>query len=162
MWNGRDTTGTIATGGHTFFLHEPPGDPGGYGLKNPFVIVRGVRPRIAGEGPIGGEVWSTPYAMYDTYDQVVRIRFSVDQRSRVTVRVLRPGTPNVAAPVATLLSDTVIEANAAQVLEWRGYDPGEARKLLSTSEGTYSFQIEAISESTGKKGTYLGAIQVFH
>ena len=149
------------------FLPDP-GEPQGaetrYGLRPAFVIVRNAKPRIYGEGAgPASEVKMTPYLVYDTFEQITRIRFSVDQPSHVTVKLLAPGVPNPAAPAAVLVSNVGVLADTPLDLEWRGYDPIDMRKLLlGTTEGTFSIHIEAVSDVTGRSSTYLGALQVFH
>jgi hypothetical protein len=46
-------------------------------------------------------------------------------------------------------------------VEWRGYDTGDTNDILVTSEGTYSFIIQATSAATGSSATYRGSLQLY-
>jgi hypothetical protein len=159
IWDGRDQTGNLVTG--TCSIYFDPPDP----LKSASVIVTGVVPKILGTGAGPNiEVKSNPYKATHSYDQIARITYRIDQDSFVTVKLLPPGISDPASPQAVVLKSNVLESGgstADHVVEWKGYELADSNNILVSSEGVYTFSIQATSAATGSASLYRGALQLY-
>jgi hypothetical protein len=135
-------------------------------LKPNFFIARGATPSVLGAGVAPEiEVKSNPYRFRDTWEQVTRIGFQVDQDAQVTVKILPPGVTDPAQAIATLADGVAMLADTVQEFEWRAHDPVDTNLLQADhldGTGIYTFYIEAVGDVTGFTTTYRGAIQVIH
>jgi hypothetical protein len=159
MWDGRDQNGNIVSG--TCSIYFDPPDP----LKSASVIISGVVPKITGTGASPNiEVKSNPYKATHSYDQISQITYRLDPDSYVTVKLLPPGISDPASPQAIVLKNNVLESGGPTVdhtLEWKGYDSADPNNILVSSEGVYTFTIQATGAVSGASSLYRGALQLF-
>jgi parallel beta-helix repeat protein len=162
IWDGRDQNGNIVSGTCDVYFDAPDR------LKPASVIVKGIRPVIVGTGASPNiEVKSNPYRATHSYDQISRFTYRIDHDSYVTVKLLPPGISDPASPQAIVLVNNVLQnalsggSPVDHTVEWRGYDTGDTNDILVTSEGTYSFIIQATSAATGSSATYRGSLQLY-
>jgi parallel beta-helix repeat protein len=127
------------------------------------------------------EVKSNPYAMSHSYDQVSEIQYTIDEKSYVTVKLLPPCstlddngcTADANQPAAiTLVDNALLDADngSGQLINhsfsWHGYDYQSAtpdtNNILVSTEGYYTYYIEATSYTTGRTTTYRGTLRLLY
>jgi len=162
MWDGRDGNGQLVTGSCTFAFDTP------LPIKPNSVIMRGVAPVITGTGAAPNvEVQSTPWLITHSYEHISRITYRVNQDSYVTVKLLPPGIADPASTQAIVLVNNELQTAlngtlpADHTVEWRGYDAAHTNSILVSTEGAYTFAIQATSVQTGQQTLYRGALQLY-
>ncbi len=136
-------------------------------MRPNYLIVEHTKPEVRGIAPPKLEVESLPFLVTQSYDQVSRFGFQLDQSAFVEVKVLKPGfgdpdDPNAVlatlpisgAPAQPLAKDTAYSA------EWHGYQPDQSA-ANAPADGNYTFVIKAISAVDPAFHTeYRGVVQV--
>jgi hypothetical protein len=162
MWDGRDANGQLVSGSCSIAFDTP------LPIKPNTIFIRGNAPIITGTGPAPNvEVQSTPWMITHSYEQIARITYRVNQDSYVTVKLLPPGIADPSSAQAIVLINNELDAalNGTQpadhTIEWRGYDPSHTNSIQVSSEGAYTFAIQATSAATGQQSLYRGVLQLY-
>jgi len=162
VWDGRDANGQLVSGSCSFAFDTP------LPIKPNAIFIRGNAPVITGTGAAPNvEVQSTPWMITHSYEQIARITYRVNQDSYVTVKLLPPGIADPSSSQAIVLVNNEPDAalNGSQpadhTIEWRGYDPSHTNSILVSSEGAYTFAIQATSVQTGQQSLYRGVLQLY-
>jgi hypothetical protein len=119
--------------------------------------------------------------MSHSYDQVSEIQYTIDEKSYVTVKLLPPCstlddngcTADANQPAAiTLVDNALLDADngSGQLINhsfsWHGYDYQSAtpdtNNILVSTEGYYTYYIEATSYTTGRTTTYRGTLRLLY
>lgn len=162
VYDGREPTigalESIAEESHYFYVSAP------VSLRPNHVVVEQARPRIQPPDfdPAAAtpriEVKSDPYLVINSYDQVSRIAYQLDQSASVTVQILDPSMIPVGAP---LVSGASQQPGLTYMLTWSGVDALTAGGLYDLINGNYTFAITAANPSQPSLSTtYRGVIQV--
>ncbi len=113
------------------------------------------------------EVRSDPYLVTSSYEQSARIVYRISLDAVVRVTLLPPGVVDPASPSAIVLvnnvSQTARDGNNAPIdytVEWRGYNATDPNAVLVSTEGSYTFAIEATLPATGQKTLYRGILGI--
>lgn len=155
-WNGRHLSGSEQGA-----IDELPGNIHAsdfVGVKPNHVRIEGGTPEIARGAWPDIEIKSDPNVVFDSYDQVARIKLEVSLDSQVTVRLLESG----AIAGALVLGSESVAASAGQEFDvtLRPWFTDDGNEL--TVEGTLSFEVIAVADVSGVESRYLGSLQVFH
>jgi hypothetical protein len=83
------------------------------------------------------------------------------------VKLLPPGIADPASTQAIVLVNNELQTAlngtlpADHTVEWRGYDAAHTNSILVSTEGAYTFAIQATSVQTGQQTLYRGALQLY-
>jgi len=74
---------------------------------------------------------------------------------------LPPGITDPNDPTAIPLASGIVAANVDQQVQWTGHDGVDTNNISISSEGVYSFTIQATSTATNKTTLYRGVVQLY-
>ena len=169
-WNGRLLNGdALKSKLYRFFLSVPET------LPPNTIIVKGNTPNLQGEAAVAPNIEIRPntYKVRHSYDEFTVINYEVDQDSYVTVKLLPPGINDPGDPSAITIVNNQLQAaesspGVPQVysFDWKGYDDSVAtpdtNNILVSTNGRYTFTIEATSAVTGFSTLYRGSLRLYH
>ena len=161
-WDGRDPNGVLLTVPATVWVDDGQVmRTNGIYVFSPIVEVTGTSaaPNI--------EVRSDPYLVTSSYEQTAKIVYRISLDATVRVTLLPPGVVDPASPSAMVLVNNVSQAAKDgsnvpidHVVEWRGYNTSDPNAILVSTEGAYTFAIEATLPATGQKTLYRGILNI--
>lgn len=161
-WDGRGpdgqfltTTATVWAGDGTIMR------PNGIYVFAPTISITGTAavPNI--------EVRSDPYLIASSYEQVARITYRVSQDATVRMTLLPPDISDPSHASAIVLVNNVLQpakdgsgAPIDYTVEWKGFNIADPNAMLVSSDGTYTYAIEATVPGTSYKSLYRGVLNV--
>jgi len=161
-WDGRGPDGKILTVSANVWA----GDgtimrPNGIYVFGPTIAITGTAaaPNI--------EIRSDPYLIASSYEQVARITYRVSQDATVRMTLLPPGISDPSHATAIVLVNNVMQpakdgggAPIDYTVEWKGFNTADPNAMLVSSEGAYTFAIEATIPGTSYTSLYRGVLNV--
>jgi len=112
-------------------------------------------------------VKSDPYLVTHSFDQASSIVYRIDADAVVRVTMLPPGIvdPSHASAIVLLnnVSQSARDSNGNPIdhtVVWRGYNDTDPNGVLVSTDGAYTFAIEATLPATGRKTTYRGVLSM--
>jgi FlgD Ig-like domain len=161
-WDGRDPNGVLLTVPATVWVDDGQiMRTNGIYVFSPIVQITGTTaaPNI--------EVRSDPYLITSSYEQNAKIVYRISLDATVRVTLLPPGIVDPASPSAIVLVNNVSQSakDGSNVpidytVEWRGYNTADPNAVLVSTEGAYTFAIEATLPATGQKTLYRGILNI--
>ena len=161
-WDGRDPNGVLLTVPATVWVDDGQiMRTNGIYVFSPIVQITGTSaaPNI--------EVRSDPYLITSSYEQNAKIVYRISLDATVRVTLLPPGVVDPASPSAIVLVNNVSQSakDGGNVpidytVEWRGYNTADPNAVLVSTEGAYTFAIEATLPATGQKTLYRGILNI--
>lgn len=161
-WDGRDPNGVLLTVPATVWVDDGQiMRTNGIYVFSPIVQITGTSaaPNI--------EVRSDPYLITSSYEQNAKIVYRISLDATVRVTLLPPGIVDPASPSAIVLvnneSQTAKDGSNAPIdhtVEWRGYNTADPNAVLVSTDGAYTFAIEATLPATGQKTLYRGILNI--
>jgi FlgD Ig-like domain len=161
-WDGRGPDGALLTTPVETFASD------GFYLRSTGVYVFTPAVTIAGTGAAPNiEVKSDPTLITHSYDQASRIVYRIDADAVVRVTVLPFGVADPNHPSAIVLVDNVSQSARDgngnpidHVAEWRGFNAAAPNDILVSTDGAYTFAIEATLPANGQKTLYRGILNL--
>lgn len=161
-WDGRAPDGTLVTAAAaTFATDAQVMRANGIFAYTPAITITGT-----GTAP-NIEVKSDPYLVTHSFDQASSIVYRIDADAVVRVTMLPPGIvdPSHASAIVLLnnVSQSARDSNGNPIdhtVIWRGYDDTDPNGVLVSTDGAYTFAIEATLPATGRKTTYRGVLSM--
>ncbi len=161
-WDGRGPNGQLLTVPATVWAED------GTIMRPNGVYVFGPTVSITGTAAVPAiEVRSDPYLIASSYEQVARITYRVSQDATVRMTLLPPGISDPNHASAIVLVNNVLQpakdgggAPIDYTVEWKGFNSTDPNAMLLSTEGAYTFAIEATIPGTSYKSTYRGVLNV--
>lgn len=161
-WDGRGPDGQLLTASAMVWLDDGTiMRPNGIYVFGPTISITGT----AGVPNI--EVRSDPYLIASSYEQVARITYRVSQDATVRMTLLPPGISDPSHASAIVLVNNVLQpakngggAPIDYTVEWKGFNTADPNAMLVSSDGAYTYAIEATIPGTSYKSLYRGVLNV--
>jgi hypothetical protein len=161
-WDGRGSDGHLLTTPSSVLATDRQMRASGIYVVTPAVTIAGT-----GAAP-NIEIKSDPNLITHSYDQSSQIVYRIDVDAVVRVTLLPFGVVDPNHPSAIVLVDNVAQSAKDvggnpidHVAEWRGYSDTDLNNVLLSTDGAYTFAIEATLPSTGQKTLYRGILNVW-
>ena len=161
-WDGRGPDGQLMTTSAMVWLDDGTiMRPNGIYVFGPTIAITGTAavPNI--------EVRSDPYLIASSYEQVARITYRVSQDATVRMTLLPPGISDPSHASAIVLVNNVLQpakdgggAPIDYTVEWKGFNAADPNAMLVSSDGAYTYAIEATIPGTSYNSLYRGVLNV--
>ena len=159
IWNGRDHNDRIVADISQVVNVGP------YKLRENSIIIEGMTPQILGTKAAPNiEVLSDPYLVVHSYEQVSKVRFTLNQDALVSFAIVDKYAASLTDSSAIFLLDgEFLQAedqgeSLIHEVTWRGYASDDTNNIKIPDNEDYQFLIEAVSSETGIRSTYRGTI----
>lgn len=162
-WDGRAPDGSLVTAAaaSTFATDAQVMRANGIFAYTPAITITGT-----GAAP-NIEVKSDPYLVTHSFEQASSIVYRIDADAVIRVTMLPPGIVDPAHASAIVLVNNVTQSardsNGDPIdhtVVWRGYNDTDPNAVLVSTDGAYTFAIEATLPATGRKTTYRGVLSM--
>ncbi len=142
-WNGRSRDGKLLlrSGGSVYCTAKL--------LRENHIITTGISPKI-------DNIEADPYELSLAYGQFAKIRYHLDRDVNVSISLIPP-----TGSAISLASDQLQTAGDHEI-EWNSLDMTDTtgKKLLITTEGSYTVKIQAVDSVSGTSALAWGSLQI--
>jgi hypothetical protein len=166
LFDGRDASGVLRNDlaeSRYFYVSTPlPMKPNHVVVENTAPSVRSPSFDLSATPPVI-EVKSDPFFVIHSFEQVTTIAYELDQDAKVTLKILKPGYGDPGDPnsVVDTIVGGVTQSAGSYSYSWTGHAASDAHDMLATSDGVYTFSIEAENPTQAHLSSiYRGVIQV--